>query len=75
VYDVYNHRALLSMDDLPLFLVGGVTSFVSAFLAVRGLLRYIGRHDFTVFAWYRIAFGILVLLTAYTGVVSWSEPG
>jgi undecaprenyl-diphosphatase len=55
--------------------VGGVTSFVSAFLAVRGLLRYISRHDFTIFAWYRIAFGILVLITAYTGWVNWSEPG
>jgi undecaprenyl-diphosphatase len=74
-YDVYNHRALLSMGDLPLFVVGGVASFVSAFLAVRGLLRYIGRHDFTVFAWYRIAFGILVLVTAYTGAVTWSAPG
>ena len=74
-YDVYTHRELLSLDDLPLFLVGGVTSFVSAFLAVRGLLRYISRHDFTLFAWYRIAFGIVVLVTAYTGVVTWSEPG
>jgi undecaprenyl-diphosphatase len=74
-YDVYKHREVLSLDDLPLFLVGGVTSFVSAFLAVRGLLRYISRHDFTLFAWYRIAFGILVLVTAYTGVVTWSEPG
>jgi len=74
-YDVYKHREVLSLDDLPLFLVGGVTSFVSAFLAVRGLLRYISRHDFTLFAWYRIAFGIMVLVTAYTGVVTWSEPG
>jgi undecaprenyl-diphosphatase len=74
-YDVYKHREVLSLDDLPLFLVGGVTSFVSAFLAVRGLLRYISRHDFTLFAWYRIAFGILVLVTAYAGVVTWSEPG
>ena len=74
-YDVYKHREVLSLDDLPLFLVGGVTSFVSAFLAVRGLLRYISRHDFTLFAWYRIAFGIVVLATAYTGVVTWSEPG
>jgi undecaprenyl-diphosphatase len=75
LYDVYKHRDVLSLDDLPLFLVGGVMSFVSAFLAVRGLLRYISRHDFTLFAWYRIAFGILVLVTAYTGVVTWSEPG
>jgi len=75
LYDVYKHLDLLTLDDIPLFLVGGVTSFVSAFLAVRGLLRYISRHDFTFFAWYRIAFGILVLVTAYTGVVIWSEPG
>jgi undecaprenyl-diphosphatase len=75
LYDVYKHRDVLSLGDVPLFLVGGATSFVSAFLAVRGLLRYISRHDFTVFAWYRIAFGILVLLTAYTGMVTWSEPG
>lgn len=74
-YDVYKHRDVLSLTDLPLFLVGGVASFVSAFLAVRGLLRYISRHDFSIFAWYRIAFGLVVLLTAYTGAVNWSAPG
>ena len=71
-YDVYKHRELLHLHDIPLFLVGGIASFVSAFLAVRGLLRYISHHDFTVFAWYRIGFGILVLATAWTGIVSWS---
>jgi undecaprenyl-diphosphatase len=74
LYDVYKHRALLDAHDLPIFAVGGVASFISAFLAVRGLLRYISGHDFTAFAWYRIAFGILVLLTAYTGIVDWSSP-
>ena len=68
----YKYRHLLSADDLGMFAVGGVASFVSAFLAVRGLLRYISRHDFSAFAWYRIGFGIIVLLTAYTGAVSWS---
>ncbi len=72
-YDVIKNRDLLSLDDLGLFAVGGLASFVSAFLAVRGLLRYISQHDFTIFAWYRIAFGILVLATAYTGVVDWSH--
>jgi len=71
-YDVLKHRELLHASDLGLFVVGGLASFISAFLAVRGLLRYIGRHDFSAFAWYRIAFGILVLLTAYTGLVDWS---
>lgn len=72
-YDVLKHRDLLRIEDLGMFAVGGVASFVSAFLAVRGLLRYISRHDFTIFAWYRIVFGILVLLTAYTGLVDWSR--
>jgi undecaprenyl-diphosphatase len=73
-YDVYKNRALLHADDLPLFAVGGIASFVAAFLAVRGLLRYISHHDFTIFAWYRLAFGVVVLATAYTGVVNWSHP-
>jgi undecaprenyl-diphosphatase len=55
-----------------MFAVGFVASFISAFFAVRGLLRYISRHDFTAFAWYRIGFGILVLITAYGGWVDWT---
>jgi len=73
-YDVYKHRDLFSVDDLDLFVVGGIVSFFSAFLAVRGLLRFISRHDFTVFAWYRIAFGLLVLLSAWMGWVDWGNP-
>jgi len=72
LYDVYKHRELFSLGDVPLFLVGGVASFVSALLAVRGLIRYISRHDFTAFAWYRIGFGILVWASAYFGWVEWS---
>jgi undecaprenyl-diphosphatase len=71
-YDVYKHRDILHLDDIGLFAVGFVASFVSAFIAVRGLLRYISRHDFSVFAWYRIIFGLIVLSTAYSGLVSWS---
>jgi len=73
-YDVYKHRDLFSVDDLDLFAVGGIVSFFSAFLAVRGLLRFISRHDFSVFAWYRIAFGLLVLLSARMGWVNWDTP-
>ena len=72
VYDVYKHRDLFSAGDLPLFAVGGAVSFVSAFLCVRWLLRYISSHDFTAFAWYRIGFGILVLATSYTGLINWT---
>lgn len=72
VYDLYKHRDLLAWSDLGLFAVGLVTSFVVAFLCIRWLLRYIMRHDFTVFAWYRIVFGVVVLATAYSGLVDWS---
>lgn len=72
LYDVYKHRDLFSLADLPMFAVGGIVSFVSALLCVRWLIRYVSQHDFTVFAWYRIVFGLAVLLTAYTGTVSWS---
>jgi undecaprenyl-diphosphatase len=73
VYSVYKERALLSAADLPLFGLGFFSAFISAFLCVRWLLRYISSHDFTIFAWYRIVFGILVLLTAHFGLVTWAE--
>ena len=72
-YSLYKERALLSMDDLPMFGVGLVVSFISAWLCVRWLLRYIASHSFVVFAWYRIAFGLLVLATAWSGLVVWAE--
>ena len=70
-YEIVKHRSILSVDDIGLFAVGLAASFVSAMIAVRALIRYISTHDFTVFAWYRIAFGIVVLVTAYTGMVDW----
>jgi undecaprenyl-diphosphatase len=70
---LYKERALLSAADLPLFGVGAISAFISAFLCVRWLLRYISTHDFTIFAWYRIVFGIVVLATAYTGAVAWVD--
>jgi len=73
VYSLYKERALLSMADLPLFGVGLVFSFLSAWLCVRWLLRYISSNSFVPFAWYRIAFGIVVLATAWSGLVVWAE--
>ncbi|MCR8956204.1 undecaprenyl-diphosphate phosphatase [Variovorax sp. S2] len=72
-YSLYKERALLSVADIPLFSVGLVFSFLSAWLCVRWLLRYISTHNFIPFAWYRIAFGIVVLATAWTGMVVWAE--
>lgn len=70
-YSLFKERALLGVADLPLFGVGLLFSFASAWLCVRWLLRYIASHDFVPFAWYRIAFGLIVLLTAWGGWVDW----
>ncbi|MEQ1774220.1 MAG: undecaprenyl-diphosphate phosphatase [Burkholderiales bacterium] len=71
-YSLLKHRALLSSADIGFFAAGFITAFISAFICVRWLLRYIATHDFTVFAWYRIAFGLLVLATSTTGAVRWA---
>jgi undecaprenyl-diphosphatase len=73
VYSLYKERASLGAADVPLFAVGFIFSFLSAWLCVRWLLRYISSHDFKPFAWYRIAFGLVVLATAFTGLVDWRE--
>ncbi len=71
-YDFIKHRALFSSADLGMFAVGLVASFVAAVACVRWLIRYVASHDFKPFAWYRIAFGVVVLVTAYAGIVDWS---
>ncbi len=71
-YSLYKERALLSLADLPMFATGLFFSFVSAWICVRWLLRYISSHSFVPFAWYRIAFGIVVLASAWGGWVQWS---
>jgi undecaprenyl-diphosphatase len=72
LYEAVKYRHLFHAEDIGILAVGNITSFISAFLCVRWLLRYISHHDFTVFAWYRIAFGLVVLGTDYAGIVNWS---
>ena len=72
VYSMYKDRALLSLADIPMFAVGLLFSFISAWLCIRWLLRYIASHSFVPFAWYRIVFGIVVLVTAQMGWVRWA---
>ena len=71
-YDFYRHRALFALADTAMFAIGAAASFVSAFVVVRWLIGYVASHDFRPFAWYRIAFGIVVLATAWSGAVDWS---
>jgi len=73
LYDLYKHRELLGGEnDISSFGVGLLAAFISALIAVKGLLRYISRHDFIIFAWYRILFGVVVIGTAYSGLVQWT---
>jgi undecaprenyl-diphosphatase len=73
VYSIWKQREAFSSADIPVFAVGTLFAFFSAWLCIRWLIRYISTHDFTVFGWYRIAFGGVILLTAYTGWVDWSH--
>ncbi|MCK9605321.1 MAG: undecaprenyl-diphosphate phosphatase [Methylomonas sp.] len=73
LYDLYKHRDLLHVEsDVASFAVGLIAAFISALFAVKGLLRYISHHNFIIFAWYRIAFGLIVIGTAYSGLVQWT---
>lgn len=72
-YSLYKERALLSLADLPLFLTGLVFAFLSAWVCVRWLIRYVSSHNFMPFAWYRIAFGVLILVTSHMGWITWAE--
>lgn len=63
LYDLYKSRALLGEGEVFLFAVGTVTAFISALLVIRGFLKFVAGHDFRIFAWYRIGFGLL--LAAY----------
>ena len=69
--DLYKSWHMLSATDLPVFAAGFIAAFVSAYLAVAALLKFISNHTFVGFAWYRIVFGLIVLVTAYSGVVEW----
>ena len=72
-YELNKDWHLLSVDALGSFALGVVAAFISAVACVRWLLRYISAHDFTVFAWYRIGFGLLILLVGYSGALSWAD--
>jgi len=72
-YSLYKERALLSWADAPVFGVGLLFAFLSAWLCIRWLLRYIASHSFVGFAYYRIAFGVLILVTAHFGWVTWAD--
>jgi len=72
VYSGYKYRELFTLDDLPVFILGFITSFIFAMIAVRSLLKFIANHSYAAFAWYRIAFGGFILLTWQLSLIDWS---
>ena len=75
VYSLIKYRDVLSLDDLPIFAVGFITTFIVAMLTVRALLKFIANHSYAVFAWYRIGFGLLILATWQFGWIDWAVAG
>jgi undecaprenyl-diphosphatase len=73
VYSGYKYRELFQTSDLAVFAIGFVTAFVFAMLTVRALLKFIGSHSYALFAWYRIGFGLLILVTWQFHWVGWSD--
>lgn len=73
VYELAKDWKTLSVNDFGLFAIGMIAAFVSAFICIRWLLRYVATHDFTAFAWYRIGFGLLILIVGYSGGLSWAD--
>lgn len=71
-YQLYKERSLLSFEDLDMWIVGFLSAFLSAFICVRWLLRYIAHHDFIVFAWYRVIFGLIVILSWHYQWIEWT---
>lgn len=72
LYSAYEYRELFKPEDLPVFAVGFIASFIFAMLAVQALLKFIAKHSYAVFAWYRIGFGGLILATWQLGWIDWS---
>lgn len=73
VYSGYKYRDLFNASDLPVFALGFVVAFIFAMLAVKALLKFIATHSYAVFAWYRIAFGLLILATWQFGWIDWAS--
>jgi undecaprenyl-diphosphatase len=71
LYSMYKDRALLSSADIPAFAVGTIVSFIIALMVIRWLIRFVATHTLVAFAWYRIAFGGVILLTAWMGWIRW----
>lgn len=72
VYSLWKVRNNLDMGEFGILAVGFVTAFIITFVIMKALLKFISNHTYIAFAWYRIAFAVLILATAYTGVIDWS---
>jgi undecaprenyl-diphosphatase len=70
---LWKNPVSLSGDFIWAIAIGFIAAFISAFICVRWLIHYVAGHNFIPFAWYRIIFGILVLVSSYSGMVAWSH--
>jgi undecaprenyl-diphosphatase len=73
VYSVFKHRQEFILADVPVFAIGFVAAFLVAAWVVKALVEFVSTHGFTVFAWYRIAFGLFIFATAGAGWINWQS--
>ena len=73
VFELNDLRGQMNLQNITLFVIGFVFSFISAFICVRWLLRFVSHNNFKGFAWYRIAFGLFILLSWSMGWLNWSH--
>jgi undecaprenyl-diphosphatase len=72
LYSLWGARDALSWNDASVLAMGFIAAFISCFVIMRALLKFVSKHSYVAFAWYRIAFGVLILATAYTGSIDWA---
>jgi len=71
-YDVFKHYKLFTLQDVALIAVGFIAAFLAGFLAIKSLLKFVSSKNYVPFAYYRIVFGGLILLTSHMGWVKWT---
>ena len=71
VYSVFKHRHEFILADFPVFAIGFIAAFLVAAWVVKALVAFVSTHGFTVFAWYRIVFGLFIFISAWAGWINW----
>ena len=62
LFDLASNFSVLNIQHVPIFFIGFITAFISAFLIIKVFIRYVANHDFVMFGWYRIVVGLIAVI-------------